>query len=230
MGRVGAGHAATEWAATRHQIVVGAALDYGTTSFAQSAQPATFVDDRDTVGIGAFEPQTAVTSTNRYSGVYVADTIALDRQWNVTLSGRYNRARITTTDRSGEAPAIDGTNTYRRFNPAAGATWTQQRRLNVFGGASQGMRVPSPVELTCADPNAPCTLPNIFVADPPLQPVRATTYELGTRGRVGADRSTAPLSTAPTLPTISSSSAPEAAPSMPDISRTSAERVGKASN
>ena len=34
------------------------------------------------------------------------------------------------------------------------------------------MRVPSPVELTCADPNAPCTLPNIFVADPPLQPVR----------------------------------------------------------
>jgi iron complex outermembrane recepter protein len=48
---------------------------------------------------------------------------------------------------------------------------------------TQGMRVPSPVELTCADPNAPCTLPNIFIADPPLSAVLATTYELGVRGR-----------------------------------------------
>jgi outer membrane receptor protein involved in Fe transport len=45
------------------------------------------------------------------------------------------------------------------------------------------MRVPSPVELTCADPDAPCTLPNIFVADPPLKPVIGTTVELGGRGR-----------------------------------------------
>jgi outer membrane receptor protein involved in Fe transport len=44
------------------------------------------------------------------------------------------------------------------------------------------MRVPTPVELTCANPNAPCTLPNIFVADPPLLPVIGTTFELGARG------------------------------------------------
>ena len=50
---------------------------------------------------------------------------------------------------------------------------------------SQGTRVPTAVELTCADPAAPCTLPNIFVADPPLKQVVATTYELGVRGRVG---------------------------------------------
>jgi iron complex outermembrane receptor protein len=67
-----------------------------------------------------------------------------------------------------------------------GATWQAARSLNVFGNVSQGMRVPTPVELTCADPAAPCTLPNIFVADPPLQPVVATTYELGIRGTVGA--------------------------------------------
>ena len=46
--------------------------------------------------------------------------------------------------------------------------------------------MPTAVELTCADPAAPCTLPNIFVADPPLKQVVATTYELGVRGRVGA--------------------------------------------
>ena len=128
-----------------------------------------------------------MTTTNRYAGVYAADTFMLGRDWAFSLSGRYNWARVATRDRSGEAPAIDGTSTYGRFNPAAGLTWTDGQMLNVFGGVSQGMRVPSPVELTCSDPNAPCTLPNIFVADPPLKPVRATTYELGARGRIGAD-------------------------------------------
>ncbi len=174
-----------EWEGARHQLVAGTAFDAGTTDFDQTAQPATFVADRDTVGVGPFEPQTAVTTTNRYAGVYVADTIALGRAWALALSGRYNWALVTTRDRSGDAPGLDGTTTYGRFNPALGATWTSEGGTNVFGGVSQGMRVPSPVELTCADPNAPCTLPNIFVADPPLAPVRATTYELGVRGRAG---------------------------------------------
>ena len=175
-----------EWGAARHQIVGGVALDTGSTDFMQSMQPATFTSSREAVGAGDFATTTAVASTSRYVGTYIADTIALDRRWTLALSGRYNAARITTQDRSGESPAIDGTNTFRRFNPAAGMTWTGSERLNVFAGVSQGMRVPSPVELTCADPNAPCTLPNIFVADPPLKPVRATTYEAGVRGSVGA--------------------------------------------
>jgi len=174
------------WASMAHQIVIGAAYDAGTTDFAQSAQPALFANDRETVGIGAPLPETSVAATNRYAGAYVADTIALNREWSVTLSGRYNAARVTTKDRTGETPAIDATNTFRRFNPAAGVTFTASERLNLFGGFSQGMRVPSPVELTCADPDAPCTLPNIFVADPPLQPVRARTYEGGIRGSAGA--------------------------------------------
>jgi iron complex outermembrane recepter protein len=172
-----------EWWSTRHQLIAGLSFDSGITDFDQTSQPATFVDDRDTVGVGPFSPFTAVKTTNRYAGVYVTDTIALSRAWSLVLSGRYNWARVATRDESGEAPAIDGTSTYRRFNPAAGATWTSNGGTNVFGGVSQGMRVPSPIELTCADPNAPCTLPNIFVADPPLAPVKATTYELGVRGR-----------------------------------------------
>jgi len=176
-----------EWAAIRHQVLLGAAFDDGTTDFDQSAQPATFVGDGQTIGLGPFIGHTAVTTTSRYAGLYAADTMTLDRQWSVIVSGRYNRARITTEDRSGGSPAINGAHTYGRFSPAAGVTWSQSGGLNMFGGVSQGMRVPSPVELTCADPNAPCTLPNIFVADPPLQPVRATTYELGARGRLGTD-------------------------------------------
>jgi outer membrane receptor protein involved in Fe transport len=172
-----------EWWGAKHQLIAGLSYDAGITDFDQSSQPATFTEDRDTIGVGPFSPFTAVKTTNRYAGAYVTDTIALSRAWALQLSGRYNWARVITRDESGEAPAIDGTNTYRRFNPAAGLTWTSEGGTNVFGGVSQGMRVPSPVELTCADPNAPCTLPNIFVADPPLAPVKATTYELGVRGR-----------------------------------------------
>jgi outer membrane receptor protein involved in Fe transport len=173
------------WAGTQHQLVAGIALDAGNTSFSQSEQPAMFAADRDTVGVGDYVPENDVGATNRYGGVYVADTIAIMPQWSLSLSGRYNTARITTQDRSGETPAIDGTNTFRRFNPAVGVTWTPSAQVNAFASFSQGMRVPTPVELTCADPEAPCTLPNIFVADPPLKAVLASTYEAGVRGRIG---------------------------------------------
>src|SRR5262249_17448407 len=109
---------------TKHQLTAGLSYDAGITDFDQSSQPATFTDDRDTFGVGPFSPFTAVKTTNRYVGAYVADTIGLSRAWSLVLSGRYNWARVATRDESGEAPAIDGTNTFRRFNPAAGATWT----------------------------------------------------------------------------------------------------------
>ena len=172
-------------AGVAHQMVVGLAYDAGNTDFTQSGQPATFVDDRDAIGIGEFELATDVTTSNRSLGLYVSDTLSLTPQWSLLLAGRYNTARIVTRDLTGESPAIDGTNTFRRFNPAVGLTWTGSPELNVFGGINQGTRVPTAVELTCADPAAPCTLPNIFVADPPLKQVVATTYELGVRGRVG---------------------------------------------
>lgn len=173
-------------AAMAHKFVAGVAYDAGNTRFMQSAQPATFVNDRETIGIGDFALETNVQTKNRALGIYLADTVVIAPQWALSVSGRYNAARIKTQDLAGETPAIDGTNTFRRFNPAVGLTWTAGPQLNVFGGVNQGMRVPTAVELTCADPTAPCTLPNIFVADPPLKAVVATTYELGIRGRLGA--------------------------------------------
>jgi outer membrane receptor protein involved in Fe transport len=68
-----------------------------------------------------------------------------------------------------------------------GVTWNPNRRMTWFASFSQGMRVPAPVELTCADPSAPCVLPAQFLADPPLKPVIARTVELGTQLRPSAD-------------------------------------------
>lgn len=175
------------WGATAHQLVVGAAFDGGSTSFSQARQNATFVNDREAVGTGAFATTTDVSSTVRYAGVYIADTITLSQQWSMMLAGRYNVARSTTQDLTGETPAINATNAFRKFSPAIGGNWQPSPNVNAFASISQGVRVPTPIELTCADPAAPCTLPNIFVADPPLQPVVATTYEAGLRGRVGSN-------------------------------------------
>jgi outer membrane receptor protein involved in Fe transport len=56
--------------------------------------------------------------------------------------------------------------------------------LTLFASYNEGFRAPTPAELTCADENAPCRLPGAFVADPPLRPVVARTWELGARGRL----------------------------------------------
>ena len=53
--------------------------------------------------------------------------------------------------------------------------------------------MPTPVELTCADPDDPCRLPNAFVADPPLDQIVTTSGEVGLRGSRGSVRWSAAL-------------------------------------
>jgi iron complex outermembrane receptor protein len=54
--------------------------------------------------------------------------------------------------------------------------------LTAYANYNEGNRAPTPIELTCADPQAPCKLPNQFLADPPLAQVVSKTFELGARG------------------------------------------------
>ncbi len=166
-----------------HQVVGGASYDRGDTVFGQSQQAATFVGDHDTVGSGAFEPGTDVGSTASTASAWLIDTLDLGHGASLSASARYNSAQVSIDDRSGLQPQLDGTHHYRKWLPALGATWSRDSRFTAFGNVSRGMRTPTPMELTCADPDAPCTLPNIFVSDPALSPVLATTFETGIRGR-----------------------------------------------
>ncbi len=168
---------------TRHRVTAGIAADWGTTDFTQASEDAMFTPDRETVSIGA--PATTVDASTRTTqlGVYAQDVVALSERLSGTLSARYQTARIAIDDNTGTAPGLAGTHTYERLNAAAGATYQLARSSTIYGNVSQGMRVPTAAELTCADPAAPCSLPNIFVADPPLKAVIATTLEAGARGR-----------------------------------------------
>ena len=55
----------------------------------------------------------------------------------------------------------------------------QVRRLFKYDMLEQGRNLTAMISVA-----APCRLPNAFVADPPLDPVTARTYEFGLRGKV----------------------------------------------
>lgn len=170
--------------AMKNRVTIGAGVDTGRTDFTESRQEANFANDRSNVPVGDFAVATQARVSNTYQALYATDTLSVTPQVDVTVAGRYNRALVKIRDTSGTNPALDGDSRFGRFNPAAGATYKASDALTAYASYNEGMRIPTPVELTCADPSAPCALPNAFLADPPLKPVIARTLEAGLRGRI----------------------------------------------
>lgn len=166
----------------KNSFTAGLSADLGRTTFTQTIENAMFTADRFSAGDGILTAFTDAYTTNDYYGIYATDTHSLSDKWVLTLSGRYNWARVRIEDRSGMQSALNGDHIYQRFNPAIGLNFNPTERLTTYASYNEGTRVPTPVELTCADPNAPCRLPNAFLADPALKQVVAKTVELGARG------------------------------------------------
>jgi outer membrane receptor protein involved in Fe transport len=79
--------------------------------------------------------------------------------------------------------SLDGDYTYQRFNPAVGLTWSFIPTVNAYASYTQSSRAPTAIELGCADPANPCSLPNALSSDPPLSQVVSQTWEAGVRGK-----------------------------------------------
>jgi outer membrane receptor protein involved in Fe transport len=169
----------------RNQFVVGASGDAGRARFTQDSQPAVFDASRGTLPAGDFAPETDARTRTRNAAVYAMNTLSLDERWTLTASGRFNDASISIRDLSGTNPDLDGDHRFSRFNPAIGLTFNPKAGYTTYLSYNEGMRAPTAAELTCADPAAPCKLPNAFLADPPLKKVVAKTVEIGARGRSG---------------------------------------------
>jgi iron complex outermembrane recepter protein len=169
----------------KNQLTVGATGDIASARFAQSSQDAEFTADRNTIGIDDYTLQTDADTRTRYYGAYIADTFNLSSMWTLTASGRYNYAQVRIEDRTGEAPALNGESSFSRFNPAVGVNFNPTPDLTGYASYNEGMRAPTAIELTCADPDAPCKLPNDFLADPALHEVVSKTVEVGARGNLG---------------------------------------------
>src|SRR6266481_5795016 len=73
---------------------------------------------------------------------------------------------------------------FRRVDPLVGLNYNLTRAHGIYLSWSQGFRAPALLELTCAGPAAICPgLQAGTAPDPPLNPVRATNYEIGLRTR-----------------------------------------------
>ncbi len=148
--------------------------------------------DRSTVGSGIFIPEEGnnIKAHNRIWSLYATDTLSITDKLALTASVRFNHSHIVLGDRSSEyalsAPAnpaaLNGEHEFHRLNPAFGITYNFNRNNGVYGSYSESSRAPTPIELLCAREGDPCSLPNAFLADPPLNQVVTKGFDGGFRG------------------------------------------------
>ncbi|MEK8029765.1 TonB-dependent receptor [Ideonella sp. DXS29W] len=175
------------WTTAPHHLTVGASFDTARSRFRQTEAEGDIDDTLLIVATGEPEISAWITGRTRTTSVYLHELYALRPDVQLTFSARYNDTQVTTVDEGriqlGLDTTLDGDARYRRLNPAAGITWQVTPQLTAYASASQGNRVPSPIELGCSDPDNACVLPNALQSDPPLKQVVSRTVEAGVRGR-----------------------------------------------
>src|ERR1700736_6599484 len=172
-----------------NKFVLGASFDSSVTRFSASAELGTIGPNFVVSGSGIFLGQSGnpvsigpveLRATNQYSGFYALDTFDVTEAFSITGGGRLNVAHIRLEDQIGSA--LNGQDTYTRFNPIIGGTYRITPGLTAYAGYSEANRGPTPLELGCADPARPCLIAAFLVSDPPLKQVVARTEEAGLRG------------------------------------------------
>lgn len=173
-----------------NHFAIGVSYDTSRTRFDTSTELGALTDDRSVEGLGsrivqqdnAIAPVGLVAYAD-YWGVFVQDRVPIAPGLSAEISLRWNHARIQLVDQIGTA--LNGTHRFRRLNPGVELDYKMSEGLSLRAGYAQSNRAPTPAELSCADENAPCSLTNFFIADPPLKQVVAKSWEAGASGAFG---------------------------------------------
>lgn len=183
-----------------NQAILGADYTDSGDTFSQAYQFGGLAADRLLVYTPSpFNDETVISlqGGNRIYGAYLTDTVSPSKLLHFTLSVRYNRNTETlngysiNTDLGAgfDTPAaLAGNHTFNRVNPAFGFTVTPSEALTYYANYNEASRAPTVIELGCANPAAPCGLPNDFASDPGLKQVVARTVEAGVRGNLADQR------------------------------------------
>lgn len=165
----------------QNEWVVGASFDSADVEFDSSTELGRLDATRGAIGGGVFlaDAETSLETRTRTRALYLANTWMPRERVSITLGGRYDATDLELMDQLGTA--LNGDHSFRRFNAMLRAGY-QGDGWRGYLKLAETNRAPSPVELTCADPDDPCRLPNGFLADPPLDDVVARTIEAGLRG------------------------------------------------
>lgn len=192
------------WRTGGNTFSVGTAWDGSGVTFQQTVQYGYLNPDRVTITTIPFyedgtnnsngvpvDGRVNLHGTVKTPSVYLTDTLKLGR-FAFTVSGRYNHEHLQNFDRipgsilgangsEGGRPSLNGDYVFQRFNPSAGLTFRAAGAVTLYFSYSEANRAPTTIELGCADPNYPCSLPNALSADPPLKQVVTRTFETGAR-------------------------------------------------
>ncbi|RXG96412.1 TonB-dependent receptor [Bradyrhizobium zhanjiangense] len=173
-----------------NRFVMGATYDASVTRYTATAEIGSIGENYVVSGSGVFLGATgtpdpvagpvSLRTVNQYNGIYAMDTFNVTDAFAITGGGRFNVARITLEDQL--ATDLNGDHSFTRFNPVVGGTYKITPELTAYAGYSEANRVPTPLELGCADPARPCLLAAFLVSDPPLKQVVSKTIEAGLRG------------------------------------------------
>ena len=132
----------------------------------------------------ALDPGGNSTWTGNDGNTYYNPSYIGASYWN-EATGALATAGVPTGGVAGpEIVPVNGAHNYHRFNPAIGLTWNLSETLGFFASYSEAMRAPTAIELACADPATPCSLPTGFNGDPDLKAVVAHSIEIGARGTI----------------------------------------------
>lgn len=190
----------------RHQFTVGGSLDASQSKYGGSQTEECELDATRGVGncTGGTLDEARVRGKSYAFGLFGSDTYRLSDATHVTGALRFNHAKVSNTltsyyefdggdlerrtDGNGnDTPATQRERfTYNSLNPSIGVSHKVNEGVTVFGNLGQSNRVPTAIELGCADPANPCRLPTGLQADPYLKQVIARTLETGFRWQINS--------------------------------------------
>jgi outer membrane receptor protein involved in Fe transport len=187
-----------------NQFVVGTSYDISKIKFSQTEQAGNINPARGVDPLLDVEQGANLHGKTKTWSLFGTNTLSLNDYWHVTGSARYNHVKVDNVDQI-NAPGtsyalpvgdpnylasdetLTGSHSFNRLNPAVGLNFTPTKDLTVYGSYNEGNRAPTSMELGCANPYAPCKLPNAMAGDPPLKQVVAKTVEGGLRGNLTED-------------------------------------------
>lgn len=175
-----------------HQWQLGASIDHSRVRYRQLEREGFFTPTR---GVIPAEDEEAELSAEVHGkathwGLFATDTWELSPRTHVTGTLRFNHSTVSNqlTTRDDDSDEIEEHPNerfrYRSVNPAIGIAHRladSQRAPTLFANVARNTRVPTVIELGCADPDEPCRLPAGLQADPFLEQVKSNTVEIGLR-------------------------------------------------
>lgn len=174
-----------------NQLTLGVSASRAVNEFQQRSEVGAFLPDRGVEGSGFFvtEGAVALDASSTQLGVYGTDTLTLLPGLFLTASARFNWVDLSL--REDQIEALNADHRFSRLNPAVGLAYSPIAGTTLYADYAEASRAPTPAELSCADPEAPCRLPNAFLSDPPLAQVVTRSVEVGGRVAHELDANTA---------------------------------------